>query len=131
MKERAKVRNKMKKLQEIDSVELIRYELYAIITTLLLSKKEFSKNKDIKIFLDLLEIEFKEYVMRSRTLILSRMLREVEKADEKTLEFYKNTLGELYLKENKNDCESSTDDNKSEKNNYMNQILKKYSRNRG
>lgn len=59
---------------------------YSVIITLLLSKECFSKNIDIKLFLEHNNIHLKEYVFQNRTSIIGRLLRIIEKMDDKEIE---------------------------------------------
>ncbi|TYA11246.1 hypothetical protein FRY98_18940 [Paenibacillus faecis] len=122
-------------LRRIKNPELIRFELFSILTSLLLSKNEFKNNTEIVSFLSSLNIEFKEYVFKSRTLILARVLRTVENLDESALELYTNILEnmlkrkiEKFEEEKSKEIKQQTD--KSRSINYFEEILKKYSRNR-
>lgn len=123
------MKTRIKNLQDIKSLDLLKYELYAILTTILLSKEEFKSNKDINDFLNLFGISFREYVFQTRTLVLARTLRIVEKAEIDTLEQYKSILIEFYLKD-KDDKDLNIKDKKKLTENYMNKILNKYSRNK-
>lgn len=121
---------RIKNLQDINSPDLMRYELYAILTTLVLSKEEFKANKEISDFLNSLGINFKEYVFNTRTLIIARTLRIIEQADIDRLESYKKVLKQLYLDDTNDNKNSDQKDKKKPTENYMNKILNKYSRNR-
>lgn len=130
MEMKKNIKSRISKLQDINDPDIIKYELYSILTTLLLSKEEFKNNKDINGFLNSFDITFKDYVMKTRTLIMAKTLRIVEKSDSNNLQLYKKILKELYLKD---DVENSTitAKNKRQAENYMNNILNKYSRNKG
>lgn len=75
--------------------EKLRINLYSIMTTVLLSKNIFKKNTDISLFMIKLNIEFKEYVYRSRTSLIARMIREIESADKNKLLVLTNELKTL------------------------------------
>ncbi|WP_462392619.1 hypothetical protein [Clostridium cadaveris] len=129
------VKIRINKIQDINNEELLRYELYSILTAILLSTEEFRSNKEIGPFLNLLNLNFKEYVMKSRTNIISRTLRNIEKADLNTLQLYKKVLKELYTNSKDNEIKEKdikqNKDKKQNKDNYMSDILNKYSRNKG
>jgi hypothetical protein len=56
------------------------------VSQVVLSKQFFKNNSDITPFLkEVFDIEFLEYVMKSRTLILSRLLRVIDSYEEKKL----------------------------------------------
>ena len=66
----------------LKSRQIDKFEIQGILTNLILSKTFFVKNSDLEPFLkEMVGISFKSYVMKSRTMILARTLREVEKLD--------------------------------------------------
>lgn len=130
MKINKNIKSRVKNLQNITSTDLMRYELYAILTTLILSKEEFKANKDINDFLNLLGINFKEYVFNTRTLVIARTLKIVQKADTESLQLYIRVLQEEYLTDGKNNKDSKITNKKKSTDNYMGKILNKYSRNK-
>ncbi|WP_052098196.1 hypothetical protein [Paenibacillus stellifer] len=126
---------KIEGLRKIKNPELIRFELFSILTSLLLSKNVFKNNSEIVSFLSSLNIEFKEYVFKSRTLILARVLRTVENLDESMLEMYMNILENMLIRKTEDteevqNKETKQRNEKNSTNNYIEEILKKYSRNR-
>lgn len=91
-----------------------RYKLIGIVVELLFSKEIFPKNSDIKIFLDeVMNIQFKIYIMKSRTMIVARVSKmlakqEIENQYNKALyKFINDKIEELKkegeIKEKKND----------------------------
>ncbi|WP_027625746.1 hypothetical protein [Clostridium lundense] len=130
MDDNSVVKVRIKKIQDINNEDLLRYELYSILATIILSKEEFKNNKEISVFLKSFNISFKEYVMKNRTIIMANTLRKIEKADLDTLQMYKKVLKDLYLLNTK-EFEVMPKDKKQAKENYMNGILNKYSRNKG
>jgi hypothetical protein len=119
---------KIKKLESIKQVDLLRMELYAIFTEIILSKDIFRHNIELTGFLNKLGIEFKDYVFRSRTLIIARTLRIVETSEKEKLDHYSNVLKLMFVE--KENSTNKTSKEKSNNNNYFEDILKKYSRNR-
>ena len=86
----------------------VRFKIYAIYIEMLLNHDLFHHNDDIKPFCKKLNLSFKDYVFRSRTLLVSRIIRLIEKSDAQSLILYKsvaNSQIESYskgsLKENK------------------------------
>lgn len=66
------------------SKEKIKMELYGIVIVFLLDKELFKRNIDIKEFLNQTSPifnSFKPYVYRSRTILIGRVLRVIEKED--------------------------------------------------
>ena len=120
----------MKKIKSLKDEDQLRYEMYSFFTNLILSKEEFKFNKDIKEFLENFNMEFKKYGLDSRTLVLARTLREIEKLDKDSLEKYKAILEKIYLKENGESMNANKKNNIKETDDYVSGILKKYSRNK-
>lgn len=80
----------------------VRFKIYAIYIEILLSHDLFKHNVDIKPFCKKLNLSFKDYVFRSRTLLVSRFIRLIEKADTKSLILYKNAADSLIKSYSKN-----------------------------
>lgn len=117
---------RIKKIQSINDELLLRYEMYSIFTEIILSKEQFKKNNDISNFLECFDIRFKEYVLGTRTLILAKTLRVIEKAEYETLCKYKKTL--LKMLDESVKIENNKSDTSAK---YITNILNKYSRNKG
>lgn len=63
---------------ELKNKKIYKYKLIGIVSALLLSKDVFKHNADIGEFLiNVFGIEFKEYVMRSRTMVVARISKEL------------------------------------------------------
>jgi hypothetical protein len=67
------------------NIELIRLELYSIVTDVFLSKEYFNRNSDIIAFIDQINYQYADYLFRSRTLLLARILRDINKAEKNEL----------------------------------------------
>lgn len=64
---------------ELKNSKPARYKVIGIVSIMLLSKELFKKNEEINEFLKyVIQIEYKEYVMSSRTLIVARTVRLLE-----------------------------------------------------
>lgn len=64
---------------ELKNSKPARYKVIGIVSKMLLSKELFLKNTEINEFLKyVFQIEYKEYVMSSRTLIVARTVRLIE-----------------------------------------------------
>lgn len=75
-------------LKKLNSSHSDRIDLLGLNAALLYSKNHFKKNEDISYFLkEVYNIDFLPYVMRSRTLIVARITRELNNKD--TLELDK------------------------------------------
>lgn len=69
---------------ELKNNSVPRYKTVGIATEILLSKEIFTKNSEISDFLEaVFSIQYKEYVMKSRTLIVARCCRIILNSDEK------------------------------------------------
>lgn len=67
---------------ELKSKNIARYKLIGITTELILDNELFLKNEDIIPFLDeVCKLEFKDYIIKSRTMIVARTSREIYKLD--------------------------------------------------
>lgn len=82
------LQNDLQQLDTRTNPERIRYKLYPIYTNLLLNKNFFKSNNDIKHLCNCLSLTFKDYVYRSRTLLVARIIRSIERADQKDLLTY-------------------------------------------
>ena len=70
-----------------------KYKILGMVAEIILSKELFNKNQDLETFLlDVFNISYKKYVMRSRTSILARTIRLLNNADEVLFTHYKNNL---------------------------------------
>ena len=70
-----------------------RYKVIGIASELILSTEIFSNNKDIIPFLDkVYNVEFKQYVINSRTNIVARTTRLVYDSKDEEYIIYKNNL---------------------------------------
>jgi|SRR5699024_171850 len=79
------IRTKLSRLDKRSNPELIRVELFSCVTYLLLSRKYFKKNNDIYNFNRSIKVDLKDYVYKSRTLLIARVNREIEMADKDKL----------------------------------------------
>ena len=83
------IRSELNNLDTRTDIDRVKFKLYGIYVDLLLSRKIFAHNEDIKPFCEQNDLKFKDYVYRSRTLLVSRVIRSIEKADMQTLILYK------------------------------------------
>lgn len=69
---------------ELKSKNIARYKLIGITTELILDNELFPKNEDVIPFLEeVCKLEFKDYIIKSRTMIVARTSREIHKLDSK------------------------------------------------
>ena len=111
-----------------EKIENKYYELYPIVVMLIIKKSYFKRNNDLMELLKIFNLEFKDYVMKSRTLLLARILREIEKI--KDIDNVVLNLKKI-LVENTNE-EGKTPQNKVKNRDkkYLDNIIEKYSRNK-
>ena len=82
---------------ELKNKNIPKYKIIGIIVELIFSKEIFKSNKEIGIFLkEVFNIEFKNYVMKSRTMIVSRVCKKI--LDDANIN-YKNRLIEFINKQ--------------------------------
>lgn len=63
---------------ELKNKNIPKYKIVGIVVELIFSKEIFKSNKEVGIFLkDVFNIEFKSYVMKSRTIIASKLCKEI------------------------------------------------------
>ena len=77
---------------ELKNKSIPKYKIIGIVSELLLSKQIFVKNADIEEFLrDVFGMKFKNYLYKSRTMIVARVTKEIVK-----LEMDSNYRNKLY-----------------------------------
>ncbi len=102
---------------ELKNSKVPRYKMIGIMSELLLDKDVFKKNSDIVIFLqDVLGLKFKDYVIKSRTLIMAKTGRIVHNLDEKEYMLFKKNL--MWFIGNVIDKAREDGNIKKEKNNF-------------
>lgn len=83
-----KLKSEIKKTKEImfdSDIQLVKNELYGVFSSLILSKNYAPQNKDLENIMSLFQFAFKDYVFKSRTILLSRVIRIIESKDEQEL----------------------------------------------
>lgn len=101
---------------ELKNRSIPKYKFIGIITELIYSKEIFVKNKDISNFVkDIFDIELKDYVVKSRTMIVAKISKKI--IDSESIIDYKNKLYDFIstqietlkknsdIKENKNELD--------------------------
>lgn len=77
----------------LKSKDIPKFQMMGITSELILSKQVFPKNIEITSFFNVVfNVEFKNYVMKSRTLILSRTVRVIEGCSENEYQNYRRKL---------------------------------------
>ncbi len=109
-------------------------EVYSVIVAMIFSKEEFRTNMEIACLMNSMGIDYREYVLKSRTMILSKVLRKIQKADEHVLRKYIDCIVYQHLinEHNRNQeivKQEVKKENPKVSDNYMKQIIEKYKRN--
>ena len=100
---------------ELKNKVLPKYKILGIVTEIILSKELFQKNVDLKPFLEnVFGVSYKDYVMRSRTMILARTNRLINESSEEKQSEYRKKLN-IYIVE-MIEKSSNSQKNKTEKN---------------
>lgn len=78
---------------ELKNSKVPKYKLIGIVTEILISKEIFQKNFEIGLFLkEIFDIDYKEYVMKSRTMIIARTSRIIHNSENDEYIDYKKNL---------------------------------------
>ncbi|MEF3087934.1 hypothetical protein [Bacillus altitudinis] len=120
-------KSNLSKLSGKTNIEVLRLELYSIITDVLLSKEYFNKNSDIVNFTNKVNLNYADYLFRSRTLLLARILRDVKKADKKELIIILRSLQLLMF----NNVEPDSDEKAEKAVNYIDSLMEQFKRGSG
>lgn len=113
------------------NLELSRLNMYSVTVTVLLSTEVFHHNTDIRSFLSANQIEFKDYVFRSRTLLLARVLRIIVKMNEADLNRLIKSFNEIIILDDTSTTAKKSTKQKGKKMNKRNPVddlLNKYGR---
>lgn len=135
MKMHSFLKSKFSKIKKESISDELRYEIYPILTAMLISKEIFKFNRDTRTFIESMNIEFREYIFGNRALLVGKILMEVQKADDHELRRYCEAIG-LFISNLNDDFASYKsegtvrDEMKKDKENYMKTLLDKYSRNK-
>lgn len=78
---------------ELKSKNIPKYKLVGITSELILNTSIFSRNEDLVPFLkNIYSLAYKEYVIKSRTMILARTARDIYKMENKEYEILRKRL---------------------------------------
>lgn len=119
--------------------ETLKFNLFSIYGALLESRIIFPKNIDMRKLLDNLELSrpILDYLIKARTQVISRMISEILKMShsqlidllydtEKFISEFEN--GKKFSKIEKDNSNSTKKDKKPKRENYIDELLNKYSR---
>ncbi|MGR6904772.1 hypothetical protein [Lysinibacillus sp. BSL11] len=131
-----KLRHLLQSIKNIKNEDIFRSESYSIFVLFLLSTEIFTYNPNIKEFLEKnsefnsflikYEMELKEYLFKSRTVLIGRFIRIVEKADIKDLKLILKIIQEIAFFESKG-SKTINNGNKNEEN-YFDSLLGQFKR---
>ncbi|MFQ6322533.1 hypothetical protein [Lactococcus garvieae] len=128
------LKRKINSLSLNKNEEDMRLDLYSTLIPFLLSKEEFKRNADVRVFTDQLIIkkELKDYLFASRTQIVARIVREIESYDEEQLINNIEILKKYALNEKVQEKrkEIPRDEKQSKAEEKILRMLNKYSRNK-
>ncbi|ENJ6136856.1 hypothetical protein COM04_03185 [Bacillus wiedmannii] len=117
-------KSSLSKLNGNINTELLRLELYSIVTDVFLSKEHFNKNKDIATFIDSINFKYGDYLFKSRTLLLARILRDIKEAEKQDLLLITKNLQTLLF----NNIEPDTKTKAKSSKNYVDSIMEQFKR---
>ncbi|WP_019420004.1 hypothetical protein [Paenibacillus sp. OSY-SE] len=117
-------KSNLSKLNGNTNIDLLRLELYSIVTDVFLSKEYFNRNSDIVAFIDAINYQYADYLFKSRTLLLARILRDINKAEKNELLLIMRNL--QYLLFNNIEPDTKTKGKKSK--NYVDSIMEQFKR---
>ncbi|PFD67329.1 hypothetical protein [Bacillus cereus] len=128
MKENKLLFNKIVSLKNIKNEGTLRIYLYGYSSEIILSKDIFPSNKELIEFITAMGLEFRDYVYASRTVVVSRIIREIEKREMQDLEAFRDNLIEYFANKFEYSFITEKSRPKRETENYVKTIAEKYNR---
>lgn len=138
MDETELIKKYLSRINEIKDTEYKRSLLYSAYTTFLLSSDIFKLNKDIKEFLNPLlqrldaifpphkrSLIFKDYIYKSRSLIIARFIRIIQRSNDESLSLLVSSLNKLFS--NKHPANESKVKRRDKKNS-VDELLERFGR---
>lgn len=117
-------KSNLSKLDGNTNTDLLRLELYSIVTDVFLSKEYFNRNSDIVSFIDEIEFQYADYLFKSRTLLLARILRDIKNAEKDQLVLIMRNLQKLLF----NNVEPDTKTKVKKSKNYVDSLMEQFKR---
>lgn len=117
-------KSSLSKLDGNTNTDLLRLELYSIVTDIFLSKDYFHRNSDIVSFIDGIEFKYADYLFKSRTLLLARILRDIKNAEKDQLILIVRNLQNLLF----NNVEPDTKTKVKKSRNYVDSLMEQFKR---
>ena len=132
-----KLRVLLKSLKTIKNEEIYRCESFSIYVTFFLSTEIFTNNYNVKDFLDKnsefksfaqkYEMDLKDYLFKSRTNLVGRLIRIIEKAEINDLKTIINVIYDIAFFEIKSSSSKNSSNFKT-KGNYYDSLLEQFKR---
>lgn len=129
------INRSIKRLEKTKDIDQCNEELFGIYAYILLNKKTFKYNYDLKKFIDPLlkeinkynkkDIVFKDYVYRSRSLVVARFIRIIENSDKNVKKILIKNLTYFTAKNHKNIKKESP---KKKRKNSVDELLNRFER---
>ena len=126
----------LNKIKHTKNTEQITEQLYGIYTYILLNRNMFKRNSDLKNFIEPIfekinvyytkDIQFKDYVYKSRSLVIARFIRIIEKSNNNVRNELILNAETLLLDEQKNDGQVNK---KRKRKNTVDDLLTRFERN--
>lgn len=126
----------LNKIKHTKNTEQITEQLYGLYTYILLNRNMFKRNSDLKNFIEPLfekinvyytkDIQFKDYVYKSRSLVIARFIRIIEKSNNNVRNELILNAETLLLDEQKNDGQVNK---KRKRKNTVDDLLTRFERN--
>ncbi|MEH6945283.1 hypothetical protein [Bacillus sp. JJ722] len=123
--------NQILSLRKIKDVDLLKVNLYGYCSQVILSKELFNNNKELVEFIGFLNFKYREYVFASRTIVISRVIRDIEKKDVEELNILRENIITFVSHKLEIDVTAEKENTKSknkEDSNYAKTIIEKYRR---
>ncbi|MFJ6923014.1 MAG: hypothetical protein ACIRZZ_07545 [Lactobacillus gallinarum] len=126
----------LNKIKHTKNTEQITEQLYGLYTYILLNRNMFKRNSDLKNFIEPIfekinvyytkDIQFKDYVYKSRSLVIARFIRIIEKSNNNVRNELILNAETLLLDEQKNDGQVNK---KRKRKNTVDDLLTRFERN--
>lgn len=125
------VKGKIGKIERLKNLELKKFELYGIMTVLIMEKEHFPEIKNVNSFLDNINIEYSNVIKNNRKLLFSKVIEDIIQADEEILDLMvENTMENIKDLPVEKETERKTETRENKEKNYIDNLLSKYSRNK-
>lgn len=125
------VKGKLGKIERLKNLELKKFELYGIMTVLIMEKEHFPKIENVTNFLDDINIQYSNVIKDNRKLLFSKVIEDIIQADEETLDLIaENTMDSIKELSAEKEIERKTESRKNSEKDYIEKLLNKYSRNK-